>query len=102
MSPAYNIWDVDYTYLNRRFLNMYFHCPWAMNYYKSKLRGITQRRRMIPKEDLLSLPIPVPPLPLQHQFAAKIEAIEKQKELIKRSIAEVETLLASRTQYYFG
>ena len=27
MSPAYNIWDVDYTYLNRRFLNMYLHCP---------------------------------------------------------------------------
>ena len=59
---------------------------------------------MIPKEDLLSLtiPIPVPPLPLQHQFAAKIEAIEKQKELIKRSIAEVEALLVSRMQYYFG
>ena len=41
-------------------------------------------------------------LELQLQFASKIEAIEKQKELIKRSIAEVETLLASRMQYYFG
>lgn len=48
------------------------------------------------------LPLVSPPLPLQHQFASKIEAIEKQKELIKRSIAEVETLLASRMQYYFG
>ena len=48
MSPAYNIWDVDYTNINRRFLNIYFHCPWAMNYYKSKLRGTTLRRRMIP------------------------------------------------------
>lgn len=44
----------------------------------------------------------LPPLPLQQEFATKIEAIEKQKELIKRSIAEVETLLASRMQYYFG
>jgi type I restriction enzyme S subunit len=35
-------------------------------------------------------------------FAAKIEAIEKQKELVKRSIADAETLLASRMQYYFG
>ena len=43
-----------------------------------------------------------PPLPLQQSFASKIEAIEKQKELIKRSIAETETLLASRMQYYFG
>ena len=46
--------------------------------------------------------IPLPPLSLQQSFASKIEAIEKQKELIKRSIAEVETLLASRMQYYFG
>ena len=49
-----------------------------------------------------SFQIPLPPLPLQQEFATKIEAIEKQKELIKRSIAEVETLLASRMQYYFG
>ena len=34
-------------------------------------------------------------------FAAKIEAIEKQKELVKRSIAEAETLLAGRMQHYF-
>ena len=46
-------------------------------------------------------PIPLPPLSLQQSFATKIEAIEKQKELIKQSIAEVETLLASRMQFYF-
>lgn len=45
--------------------------------------------------------ISFPPLPLQQEFAKKIEAIEKQKELIKRSIGEVETLLASRMQEYF-
>lgn len=49
-----------------------------------------------------NLPIPLPPLSLQQSFATKIAAIEKQKELIKRSIAEVETLLASRMQHYFG
>ena len=46
-------------------------------------------------------PIPLIPLPLQQEFAKKIEAIEKQKELIKASIGEVETLLASRMQEYF-
>ena len=49
-----------------------------------------------------SFEVPLPPLPLQQSFASKIEAVEKQKELIKRSIAETETLLASRMQYYFG
>lgn len=45
--------------------------------------------------------IPLPPLPLQQTFAQKVEAIEKQKELIKQSIIEAETMLASRMQYYF-
>ncbi len=46
--------------------------------------------------------LPVPPLALQQQFASKIEAIEKQKELIKQSITEVETLFNSRMDYYFN
>ena len=44
----------------------------------------------------------VPPLSLQQAFASKIEAIEKQKELIKQSIKEVETLFNSRMDYYFN
>ncbi len=43
-----------------------------------------------------------PPLPLQHQFASKIEAIERQKELIKQSISETEILFNERMQHYFG
>lgn len=44
----------------------------------------------------------VPPLALQQEFASKIEAIEKQKELIKQSIAETETLFNSRMDFYFN
>ena len=51
---------------------------------------------------LNELTIPLPPLPLQQTFASKMEAIEKQKELIKQSINEVETLFNSRMQEYFG
>jgi type I restriction enzyme S subunit len=49
-----------------------------------------------------NLDIIQPPLTLQREFTAKIEAIEKQKELIKKSINEVETLFNSRMQEYFG
>jgi type I restriction enzyme S subunit len=48
-----------------------------------------------------SLPLLIPPLPLQQTFAQKIEAIEQQKALIKQSIAEVETLFNARMQEYF-
>lgn len=44
----------------------------------------------------------VPPLSLQQEFASKIEAIEKQKELIKQSLSETETLFNSRMDYYFN
>jgi len=46
--------------------------------------------------------IPYPPLDLQQQFASKIKAIENQKELVKKSIKEVETLFNSRMDYYFN
>lgn len=48
------------------------------------------------------LKIIVPPFELQQQFAAKIEAIEKQKELVKKSIKETEDLFNSRMDYYFN
>ena len=44
----------------------------------------------------------IPPLALQQEFASKIEAIEKQKALIKKSIEEVETLFNSRMNEYFN
>lgn len=49
-----------------------------------------------------NLDICIPPLDMQNQFASKIEAIEHQKELIKQSIKEVETLFNSRLDYYFN
>jgi type I restriction enzyme S subunit len=53
-------------------------------------------------KQLSNMKIPIPPLTLQQQFASKIEAIEHQKELIKQSIKEVETLFNSRMDYYFS
>lgn len=49
-----------------------------------------------------ALPLITPPLSLQQQFTSKIEAIEKQKELIKKSIKETEDLFNSRMDYYFN
>ena len=52
--------------------------------------------------DILKIDVACPPLSLQQEFALKIEAIEKQKELIRKSIEEVEMLFNSRMDYYFG
>lgn len=55
----------------------------------------------ISTKDIETFTIPLPPLSLQQSFAAKIEAIEAQKALVRQSIEEAHTLLAARMQYYF-
>ena len=51
--------------------------------------------------DLNPIPLPIPPLTLQQEFAKRIELIEQQKALISSTIKDLETLLASRMQYWF-
>lgn len=48
------------------------------------------------------LTIPLPPIQLQQEFAAKIEAIESMKAKVRQSLAEAETLFISRMDYYFN
>ena len=48
-----------------------------------------------------SIKIILPPLPLQQSFASRIEQIEKLKSDVQKAITDLETLLASRMQYWF-
>ena len=48
-----------------------------------------------------SICIPLPPLPLQQEFSSRIEQIEKLKAEVQKTITDLETLLASRMQYWF-
>lgn len=43
----------------------------------------------------------IPPLPLQQLFAHRIDQIEHQKAEVQKAITDLETLLASRMQYWF-
>ena len=43
----------------------------------------------------------IPTLTVQRSFATRISQIDKQKQYIKESIKDLETLLASRMQYWF-
>lgn len=55
----------------------------------------------ISTKEIASISICVPPLSIQNTFANKIEQIERQKTIIQESIADLETLLASRMQFWF-
>ena len=108
LAKCYVIEDTDKYTLNQRicvFRNYnadtiyLYYCLNRNPYYLRFDNGNGQTN--LRKNDVLNCPIILPPLPLQQTFAQKVEAIEKQKELIKQSIIEAETLLASRMQYYF-
>ena len=102
MSPAYNVWDVDFSNLNRRFLITYLHSPYAMKYYKSKLRGTTMRRRSIPKEDLLNMPLPCPLLSEQQSIVAELDKINELISLKKAQLSDLDSLAQSIFYDIFG
>ena len=57
---------------------------------------------LLNKTQFSNFSIPLPPLSLQQSFAAKIEAIEAQKQAITQSIHHTEALLAQRMDQYFA
>lgn len=65
----------------------------------SKAKGATMLN--LNSSTMENLRFPIPPLPLQQAFAQRIELIKKQKAEIQNTIADLETLLASRMQYWF-
>ena len=57
---------------------------------------------VISNTSLKKIIVPVPPLALQEDFAAKVEAIEAQKAKVEAEIAELQTLLDARMDYWFN
>ena len=86
--------------LNAIYLLHYFLNQSTQTHLKTLIKGVAQP--MITQQQVNGLLLPIPPLTLQQDFASKIEAIEKQKELIANSIKETETLFNSRMDYYFN
>ena len=77
-------------------------CPFLFYIVKGldyKQNGAGQAQLTVPK--IKNESIPLPPLPLQHLFAQRIEQIEHQKSEVQKAITDLETLLASRMQYWF-
>ena len=68
-------------------------------YLLSLNKGGTQK--FVALGTIRRMDIILPPLPLQHSFAQKIEQIERQKAAVQSTITDLETLLAARMQYWF-
>lgn len=87
--PTCDKWFVFYQILN----------PAIQHHIAEYTRGIALKQ--INMKDVRDIPLCLPPLPLQRLFAQRIEQIEREKSEVQKSIQDLETLLASRMQYWF-
>ena len=83
-------------------VNVYVYYYLMLTMDSIKELGVGATFKEVSKKSITTYNIVLPPLPLQQEFAKKIEAIETQKAAIKQSLAEAETLLASRMDYWFN
>lgn len=95
----YHIWKVLY---DKSYLNKLYYCyllNTMTNSFMNDLHGIGMMH--LTKVGMEQYQLPLPPLTLQQDFAKRIELIEQQKAQISSTIKDLETLLASRMQYWF-
>lgn len=71
---------------------------------KSHLTGISRgiRQANISNKDILSLPISIPPLSLQNQFADFVAEVDKSKVEVQKALDQTQLLFDSLMQQYFG
>lgn len=81
------------------FIMYIIRCDSFSKHLISKAKGATMLN--INSNTIADLRIPLPPLSLQRLFAQRIEQIEREKSEVQKSIQDLETLQASRMQYWF-
>lgn len=102
MSPAYNVWDVDYSHVDPSYFELSLHSPQAMQYYKENLRGSTARRRSLPKEVLLELPLKMPSMDEQKRVATSIDKLTHLIDMRSKQLDKQDELVKSRFIEMFG
>jgi type I restriction enzyme S subunit len=87
-------------FLNRIFLAYILRSKQFVEFISIKVQGAKMPR--VSMNSLRGFHVILPPLSLQQEFAAKIEAIEAMKAKVRQSLKEAETLFNERMDYYFN
>lgn len=83
------------------YIEAFFRTKKARDYISSIAKKAVNQAS-ITSNDLKKMNVPIPPLPLQEQFAHFVEQTEKIKSKIKQSLEKLELLKQSLLQKYFG
>ena len=86
--------------LNNYFICQYINCPETLLLASAMIHGQTRAR--ISSGQLAELPIYIPPMELQDQFAAFVAQIDKSKVAVQKALDQTQLLFDSLMQEYFG
>ena len=86
-------------YNDKKYIFELLKSDYFKRYAESECTGTTIRN--VSLKSMRNFRCPLPPLSLQQLFAQRIEQIEREKSEVQKSIQDLETLLASRMQYWF-
>lgn len=103
VSPAYNIWDLqDNASVDRTYLKLFLRSPRAIAFYKSKMRSTTARRRSLPNDIFLSLPVPMPPLVEQERIVKLLDEADELRKLRAQADKRTAELIPALFHEMFG
>ena len=63
------------THCNRRYVNLVNSSPFARSYYGVMAGGTSSSMKNVTREQILNLPLPLPPLVEQHRIVAKVDEL---------------------------
>lgn len=86
-------------YNDKKYIFELLKSDYFKRYAESECTGTTIRN--VSLKSMRNFRCPLPPLSIQRLFAQRIEQIEREKSEVQKSIQNLETLLASRMQYWF-
>ena len=90
----------DATPVHANYVCHYINSSFGKDYVEQSKVGVAQQN--FGAKALAKMPIAVPPMELQEQFAAFVEHTDKSKLEIQKSLEKLETLKKALMQKYFG
>ena len=85
--------------INKYYFAYFLRSKAFVDYINANTNGARMPRASM--DILKNFLIPVPPLPLQNQFAEFVQQVEKAKEIVKIQIKDLQELLALKMDEYF-
>lgn len=86
--------------INPKFICHYINSKYGREYVEKNQAGVAQQN--FGATALSKMPMVIPPINLQNQFASFVQQIDKSKSLVKQQLADLQELLDSKMQEYFG